>query len=143
MTDATLLEQFEQCSLPLEQWTHRSYIKVAYLYLSQLSFEEALLKMRAGLQAYIRAKEVPVNETMGYNETTTHAFMKLIETTIATYSKQFPTPNADTFCDTHPQLMCKHVLRFFYSPERRMHPESKNRFIEPDLTPLPSVQTND
>jgi hypothetical protein len=138
MTDAMLIEQFEQCSLPLDQWTHRAHIKVAYLYLRQFPFEEALLKIRNGLQAFIRAKEVPVNGTMGYNETTTHAFMRLIGSTIAAYNIQFPTPNTDAFCDTHPQLMCKHVLRIFYSPERRMHPEAKSRFIEPDLTPLPN-----
>jgi hypothetical protein len=37
----------------------------------------------------------------------------------------------------HPQLMSKHVLRLFYSPAGRMHPEAKATFIEPDLAPLP------
>ena len=29
------------------------------------------------------------------------------------------------------------LLRFFYSPERRSHPDAKTVFIEPDLAPLP------
>jgi len=46
---------------------------------------------------------------------------------------------ADEFCDRHPQLLNKHVLRFFYSPNRRLHPEAKFRFVEPDLAPLPRI----
>jgi hypothetical protein len=43
----------------------------------------------------------------------------------------------------HPQLMTKHALRLFYSPQRRMHPDAKGRFIEPDLTPLPRLDGDD
>ena len=79
----------------------------------------------------------------GYNETTTHAFMRLIDATRRAYGRLYPTPDADTFCDTHPQLMSKHILRLFYSPQRRGHPAAKQRFIEPDLAPLPEVPVND
>lgn len=143
MTDAELLEQFEQCALPFDQWTHKAHVKVAFLYLQQYSFEEAVSKMRFGIQAYNETNHVPDSATMGYNETTTCALMKLIGATIAAYSDFLPTDNADAFCDAHPQLMSKHILRFFYSPERRLHPEVKSRFVEPDLTQLPRILTTD
>jgi hypothetical protein len=140
MTDADLLHLFESQSLPFNQWTHRAHVKVAYLYLTNNPFDSALEKMRTGVKAYNAAHNVPDNPTSGYNETTTHAFLHLIAATIAAYAKVLPTPDADTFCDTHPQLMTRHVLRLFYSPERRMHPTAKSQFIEPDLTPLPQRQ---
>ena len=49
----------------------------------------------------------------------------------------YPAKTAAEFCDLHPELMNKHVLRFFYSPDRRGHSEAKTKFIEPDLTALP------
>jgi hypothetical protein len=35
--------------------------------------------------------------------------------------------------------MTRHVLRLFYSPQRRMDPRAKTEFVEPDLVPLPRI----
>jgi hypothetical protein len=138
--DDEFLRQFQDCSLPFDCWTHRAHVKVAFLYLRDHQFDEALAKMRAGIKSYNAAHDVPETETRGYNETITCAMMQLVAATIAAYRDTFPTPTADAFCDTHSQLLNKHVLRLFYSPGRRMHPEAKSRFIEPDLTRLPTMR---
>jgi hypothetical protein len=138
--DRELLAQFESLTLPFAHWTHRAHVKVAYLYLrQQRDFEAALARLRRGIQAYNAANHVPESPASGYNETTTHAFLRLIDATIGAYGEVFPTPDADTFCDAHPQLLTRHALRLFYSPERRMHPDAKTKFVEPDLAPLPRV----
>jgi hypothetical protein len=139
MDDADLIHQFEACTLPFDQWTHRTHIKVAFLYLREHGFDGALARLRTGIKAYNAANNVPDGPLMGYNETTTHALLHLIHAVMRAYSETFPTPTADSFCDAHPQLMSKHVLRFFYSPQRRLHPQAKVRFVEPDLAPLPRV----
>ena len=139
MTDAEHLRSFEDLTLPFEQWTHRAHVKVAFTYLSRYAFDEALGRMRAGVKAYNARHGVPEGPTSGYNETTTHAFLHLVLATMSAYGGTHPCPNADAFCDTHPQLMTKHALRLFYSPQRRMHPLAKTQFIEPDLAPLPRV----
>lgn len=136
-SDSNLLGDFESRTLPFEQWSHRMHVRIAYLYLRALPFGVALTKMRDGIKAYNEVNSVPEGPTSGYNETTTVAFMRLIHATMAAYSAVFPTDDSDSFCDTHPQLMSKQVLRCFYSPDRRMHPEAKAQFIEPDLAPLP------
>src|SRR6476620_3562253 len=105
--DRDLIRQFESCSLPFEQWTHRAHVRVAYLYLCQHPFEAALEHMRRGVQRYNAANHVPEGPTSGYNETTTHAFLHLILATLNAYSLTHPTPTADAFCDTHPQLMTR------------------------------------
>lgn len=137
MTDEEFLHSFENCSLPFEQWDHRAHVKVAFLCLSEHSFDEAVRKIRAGIKAFNQSNGVPEGPTTGYNETTTVAFAHLVASTISAYGELFPTPNADTFCDTHPQLLNKHILRLFYSPERRGHPDAKFQFLEPDLAALP------
>ena len=139
MHDADLLSQFEACTLPGDLWTHRAHVRVAYLYLSSCPFEDAIGKLRVGIKRYNASRGVEESATSGYNETTTIAFAHIVAATIAGYGSAFPVSNSDEFCDTHPQLMSPKVLRLYYSPERRMHPDAKTRFVEPDLSPLPKI----
>jgi len=139
MDDAEFLRQFESLALPFAQWTHRAHVKVAYLYLRAHPFEEALVRMRRGVKAYNGANKVPESQTSGYNETTTHAFLHLIAAAMRAYGDVYPVASADAFCDTHPQLMTRHALRLFYSPQQRMNPLAKAQFVEPDLAPLPRL----
>jgi hypothetical protein len=62
---------------------------------------------------------------------------------MAAYGEASPAPTADAFCDAHPQLMARHALRLFYSPQRRMDPRAKAQFVEPDLAPLPRILSAD
>jgi hypothetical protein len=135
--DDTLLRRFEDLTLPFEQWTHRTHVKVAWIYLSRHPLDEAIGRMRAGIKVYNAANDVPEGPMTGYNETTTQAFMRIMDAVRQAYEPVFPAADADTFCDTHPQLMSKHILRLFYSPERRMHPDAKARYVAPDLAALP------
>ena len=137
MDDAEFLRQFESRTLPFAQWTHRAHVRVAFLYLRAHPFDQALVRMRSGVKAYNVANNVPESPTSGYNETTTHAFLHLIAATMQAYDGVFPADDSDAFCNAHPQLMTRHALRHFYSPQQRMHPLAKTQFVEPDLAPLP------
>jgi outer membrane protein assembly factor BamD (BamD/ComL family) len=139
MDDAELLRQFQDLTLPFDQWTHRAHVKMAYLHLQKYPFDEALSRICAGIKSYNAANNVPESPTSGYNQTTTVAFLHLVAAVMRAYEQTHPVRTADEFCDMHPQLMSKHVLRFFYTPQRRMHPDAKTRFIEPDLAPLPKI----
>jgi len=125
--------------LPFDQWTHRAHIRIAYIYLCLHPFDEALSRIRAGIKSYNAANHVPETPTIGYNETTTHAFVHLVAATKAAYGGSHPVADSEGFCDMHPQLNSKHALRFFYSPVRRMLPSAKSQFVEPDLAPLPKI----
>ncbi len=135
--DQEFLQKFERCTLPFTEWNHRAHLKVAYLYLTAHPLEEATDRIRRGIKRYNAANDVPEGPDVGYNETTTVAFMHLVHATIKAYGTVFPVRTADEFCTTHPHLLQKSILRLFYSPARRMHPDAKHSFVEPDLTPLP------
>jgi len=137
MDDIELQRKFEDLSLPFDQWTHRAHVRIAFCYLCQHPFDNALDRIRKGIKAYNAVNKVPESPTSGYNETTTVAFLRLVDATMRAYGSAMPTPDSEAFCETHPQLLQKQVLRLFYSPQRRMHPEAKARFIEPDLTTFP------
>lgn len=137
MNDEELLHDFEDCSLPRDKWTHRCHVKIAYLFLRQFPFEEAVARMRTGIQRYNGAHSVVEGPTTGYSETTTRAFLQLISAAIHACEDTLPTFTAESFCEAHPQLMTKKALRFFYSPAVLKSPAAKTYFLEPDLAPLP------
>jgi hypothetical protein len=141
MCDDELIFEFEACTLPFDQWTHGAHVKVAYLYVRRYGFEAALERLRLAIKAYNAANKRPESATEGYNETTTHALLHLIAAVAAHYSVTHPVQTGDEFCDMHPQLMSKHALRFFYSPQRRMDPRAKFEFVPPDLTALPRLES--
>lgn len=143
MNDEELRRQFENLTLPFDQWTHRAHVRMAFIYLNRSPFDAALADLRSGIQAYNAKNQVPEGPLSGYNETTTHAFLVLVAATMAAYGKVFETPDSESFCDRHTQLMNRNVLRLFYSPGRRTDPDAKTRFVEPDLTALPEIRNPD
>ena len=136
MNDADLLAAFENCSLPIEQWTHRAHVRVAYLFASTHDFASAVDRMREKIKAYNKATDTPEAIDRGYHETITQAFMKLV---FAANLRTGPHGSSEKFCDSHPELLANRTLLSYYSRERIMTPASKTGFIEPDLCPLPNV----
>lgn len=134
MTDEQFLQAFESQAIPVERWNHRAHLRVAVIYLLRYPFDEALRRMRSGIQAYNSANGVEDSPTSGYHETITQAWLHIVWVMLRQYG---PSCTADAFLDEHPQLAQKTLLRLFYSRERIMSPEAKTRFVEPDLAPLP------
>ena len=137
LDDSTFMARFEDQTLPFEMWNYRAHIKVAYRYLMEHTFDEALVRMRRGVQAYNAAHNIPDGLTMGYHETVTQAWLHLVHLTMQV---QGTADTADAFYDAQPQLGQKKALRFFYSPDRVMSLEAKHQFVSPDLTALPTSQ---
>ena len=134
LTDAELLAQFEDCTLPAERWHHAEHIRIAYLCLRQHPFPDALNRMRAGLKALNTAQAVPESLDRGYHETLTVAWLRLVQVILAEYD---PAENALSFFEQHPELSQRKTLRLFYSRDRIMSWQAKAEFVEPDLAPLP------
>jgi hypothetical protein len=134
MDDAELLRRFQECTLTHEEWTHRAHLKVAYLHLREYRPEEALERVRAGIQRLNAAQGVPEAIDHGYHETVTRGWLQLIWVTLCEHG---PGETADAFFDKQSQLCAKRALLFFYSRDRIMSPEAKYGWVEPDLAPLP------
>ncbi len=132
--DAKFLSAFENCTLPFAEWHHRAHLKVAYLYLRQLPFEEALAKARENIKRYNAATNTPETLERGYHETITVAWMRLVQFTLSEYG---PAASAEEFLDAQEQLVNRKALRFFYSRERLVSWKAKSEFVEPDLAPFP------
>ncbi len=134
MTDNELITAFESQTISRANWTHRLHVRMAYLYLRQHPFDEALARIRAAIQRLNAANQVPEAPQAGYNETTTVAWAQLIYTTLV---EQGPAASSDEFADRHPHLLCNTLLRLFYSRAIWQEQDCKTKFVSPDLAPLP------
>lgn len=132
--DELLLQQFEAGRLPITRLQHGEHVKLAYLYLCRQTFEPAVARMREGIKRCYAAQGIPEAPATGYHETMTQAWMRLVHFTLCEYG---PAKNADDFCERHPQLSQKSLLRLFYSRALFTSPEAKIKFLTPDLAAFP------
>jgi hypothetical protein len=129
LDDETFLAQFEARTLPFDRWTHRMHVRLAWCYLRQGPLQEALARVRSGIQQYNLA-----NARTGYHETMTVIWVRLVDSAVRNSE---PAADSRAFCDAHPHLMSAKVPLLFYRRSLINSPEAKEHFVEPDLTALP------
>ncbi len=107
---------------------------MAFLYLRDHPFEEALARIGSGIRALNHANHVPETETSGYHETVTVAWARLIGSAIQVHG---PRSSFSAFIAANPHLRHKSLLRLYYTRDRILSPKAKATFVDPDLAPLP------
>jgi len=123
-----VVERFEHCAFALSEFTHARHLTVACLYLFTLSYEEALGRMRSGLQRFVAH-----HGRQGYHETITRFWMELL----GNHLRQCPKEPLVTKVNAALQRFAsKHVLYDYYSRELVMSDAAKAGWVEPDLRPI-------
>lgn len=133
--DEEFLQMFEQCSLSGKCWTHVAHVRMAWLQMERSSsYEEALERIRTGIMAFNSSVQ-----SVGYHETITVAFARLIH-----HKRQTePTKTWQDFLVKHSDLVSREspILHNFYSPEVLSSQEAREKFVEPNIKPLPDLLT--
>jgi ribosomal protein S18 acetylase RimI-like enzyme len=127
MDDETLMR-------PFDQWRHATHIRVAWNYLRRHAYPEALGRIRRGIKAYNAHNNVAETELFGFHETITEAWMRVVADVIARHGAG---PDSESFLKENPHVGSRTLLRCYYSRERLVTPEAKQRFVLPDRAPLP------
>ena len=96
MDHRSFLAEFEAAAIPSERWSHRAHIRMAFLYLRDHSFPDALARIRAGILALNQANGVQDTPESGYHETVTVAWARIIASTILAHG---PTEDFDSFAE--------------------------------------------
>ena len=135
MDDREFITSFEAGTIPRPGWDHRSHIRVAWIYLSAHGFEEALGKVREGIQKLNAVHRTPESLERGYHETVTRAWLTLVDATMRHHGAG---ASSSEFCDRHPHLLAPTLLRLFYTRERIVSEEAKRGFVPPDLASFPA-----
>lgn len=122
---ADLVAQFEACTWPYEQWTHRAHLAVAVCYVRQYPFPAALDRVRERIQVYNRTR----GSGEGYHETITVVFLRAV----AAYLAPLPDLGAARLVALVARAFDMTWLNGYYSADRLASAEAKAAFVEPDL----------
>ena len=82
MDDHSFLAEFEAAAIPSQRWSHRAHLRMAFLYLRDWPFPDALARIRSGILSLNRANNVQDTPESGYHETVTVAWARIIASTI-------------------------------------------------------------
>ncbi|HEX8734902.1 MAG TPA: hypothetical protein VF721_06260 [Pyrinomonadaceae bacterium] len=125
----SLVEAFENGTIPRHEWNHAGHLTVALYYCSRHDFETATEKMRRNLLHHLKCVGVDLTKEMPYHETLTAFWMR----TIDDFRK---SKNGAAFLETANELVegfdKDYPLRF-YSRELLFSDEARARFVEADL----------
>ena len=126
MTDAELIQQFENDALPAGSFHHADHVQLAFAYLCEYSPLEALEKFANALKRYAAAR----GKAQLYNETITHAYFFLIRERMA----RSPSCEWDKFAVQNSDLLVwKDGILGRYYREGTLHSElARTVFVFPD-----------
>lgn len=124
MRDRELVDAFESCSLPPDQFPHRAHVRLAWLYLRDYSLLDALTRFVEGLRRYTGS----LGAGAKYHETVTWAYMFLIHDRMA----RAPLDTFEEFAAANPDLF-NGVLEKYYSKETLSSELARRTFLMPEV----------
>jgi hypothetical protein len=124
MTDDELIQGFEAASLPA--FPHADHVRLTILYLARHGRQETERRLFEGLRRFATAKGVPEK----FHVTMTIAWLDLVED-----ARQRHAHAADplSLVATCPELLNRDALLRFYTRERLMSDDARQRWVAPDL----------
>jgi histidine triad (HIT) family protein len=134
-----LRSQFENKTLPKEEWTHNAHFAVAFVYIDNYkTIEKSLSKIRESIKDYNVSVGTENNENSGYHETLTIFWLTVVfeycalkdrRNTNATYLEFIQTSFANPKFPLH-----------FYSKELLFSISARQKWMEPDLLPISKIK---
>lgn len=130
-----LVARFLDCSLPCAEWTHGAHLTVGLWHAREHSPDEALARVRSGIQRYNAACGTPNNQQRGYHETLTCFYMHMIGRYLVSVIDRSDWSAVTN--DLIDQYGSRDLPLLYYSRERLMSSQARAGWVTPDLRPLP------
>jgi hypothetical protein len=134
MDDHRLWEAFGSGTLPEKDWTHLCHLRVAWLFSSRYPLDEAHVLMRVGIIRLNASHGLLETATRGYHETITRVWLIVMRALM----KETPSDSSLAFVEACGDRLARDELLRHYSRERLGSLEARARFVEPDVSALPS-----
>ena len=118
--------KFERLEYGLQEFTHARHVTVASWYLCTLTREEALVRMRVGLQRFIAH-----HGRQGYHETITRFWIELLDEFLRRLPEEMSrVEKINRAVGGHAD---KGILFRYYSREFVMSEAARKEWMEPDI----------
>jgi hypothetical protein len=125
--DKALIDAFEAGDEPPGGFHHREHVRVAWYYLQQAPFSEALVRFSSNLRRFAAARGKPGL----YHETITTAYLLLINERLDGDDRNLTWT---AFAERHPDLLTwkPSALDRYYRPETLTSDRARRTFVMPD-----------
>lgn len=130
----TLVQQFQNSTLPKEAWTHEAHLIVAIWHLNKYAKAESTCLLRAGIIHYNAAVGTKNTPTGGYHETITLFWIWLINEYIENNKGLKTNELVIGFLES--TYAKKDVFLKYYSKELLFSVDARANWKEPDLSVL-------
>jgi hypothetical protein len=118
-----------------DEWTHAAHLMVGAWHVDAYGPDDALPRLRTGIRRLNESFGGVNNETSGYHETITAAYVTLLAAYLDACPADQPLAARIEQLLAGP-LAARDMLLTFYSRERLYSVEARARWVEPDLGPL-------
>jgi hypothetical protein len=131
LLDRAFLSDFEEGRIAPSEFDHRAHVRLAYVYLTERSVDEAAAMMRDALLAFLQRHGI---ESSKYHETLTRSWILAVRH----FMERTPdAASADAFLANNPPLLDSKIMLTHYSARLLFSAEARARFVEPDLQAIP------
>lgn len=127
-----LIRAFEDCTLPIELWTHEAHLSVALWYLHHHERDEATRRIRSGIQRYNSAN----GKASAYHETITLAWIEILSRLCAERDEEMSL--AELQAEILDRFAEKEFLLKFYSCDLLWSEAARSKWCRPNRRPFSS-----
>jgi hypothetical protein len=132
LTDAEFVRAFESCELARDTFHHADHVRLTWIYICQLGVEGATERVMAGIRRFAAHNGSPDK----FNFTQTYAWVRLIA---AAQRESLRVRTFEEFVVAHPELLDVNAVGRYYSKFVLDSPAARAGWVEPDISPLPSL----
>jgi hypothetical protein len=118
-----IVERFEACTLPPEEFPHEAHVYVVWSYLREIPLAAAADRFITNLKRYAES----LGKTTLFHETITWAYIVLV-------NERMDGGDWESFREANADLLTFHpsILERYYRPETLRSPRAKGTFLMPD-----------
>jgi hypothetical protein len=128
--DRTFRSAFEAHTVTPSQFTHEAHVRLAFTYLAEDDVESAAGRMRGALLSFIERNGIPRSK---YHATITRAWVLAVRHFM---DRSTSTAFAE-FVAKNPELLDSKIMLTHYSACVLFSSDAREKFVEPDLDPIP------
>lgn len=132
--DRAFRSAFEACTITPSQFNHEAHVRLAFVYLTEGDEDSAVQKMRDALLSFLQHNAVPQSK---FHETLTRAWVLAVRH----FMNRSTSTSAADFIAKNQQLLDSKIMLTHYSASVLFSADARAYFVEPDLDPIPRVDT--
>ena len=133
MDDLELWQRFTTQDLTHGEWNHHPHLRTAFLHLVRYAFDDAHVRLRAGIIRLNHRHGLEESVERGYFETLTRVWLQLVDAA----RRRSGASSSLELLERCPELLDRALPARHYSKALLHSARARAIFIEPDLEPMP------